>query len=80
MQPCKGALSSKAEELKKSAVNNAQISRGKLSEQLGQVDQGKPLHTLAAIYTAANLRLPPPANEKYQMLIVETAPRHGHAP
>lgn len=44
-----------------------------------RVEGGTPLHAAAAIFTEANLLLPP-ANEKYRKLIITSAERYGFTP
>ena len=79
LAPKRGPSSAPAPQVQAAVTHNAQVSNGSTARTQTRVDGGKPVHALASLYTAENLRLLP-GNERYREHIVAAAKRHDLTP
>ena len=79
LQPARGRHTANTAEVKQGVTHNAALNNGSLAQQQTRVEAGAPVHGLATVYTAENLRLAP-SNEKYRALIVAAAKKYDLTP
>lgn len=79
LQKKRGSATSTAAEVKQATTHNAQLAKGRTTQEQARVEAGKPVHGVATIYTEANLRLQP-GNEPFRKYIIAAAAAHGLTP
>lgn len=79
LQPTRGPNMASTAEVKQGVTHNAGLGNGVLAQQQTRIEDGAPVHGIATVYTAENLRLAP-SNEKYRALIIAAAKKYDLTP
>lgn len=79
LMPRKGEAKHSTGTAAKETADKTQRANGDTSQQQTRIEDGKPVHVVATIYTESNLRLLP-ANEKYRAMITAAAQKYNLTP